>query len=60
MTAALGAERQREIVTLGFEDERRRAWLFERGLVEDEAQTDEGFRLTLSWSARDKARFETL
>ncbi len=60
VTAALGAERQREIVTLGFEDGRRRAWLFERGLVEDEAQTDEGFRLTLSWSARDKARFETL
>ena len=60
VTAALGAERRREEVTLGFDEGRRRAWLFEKGLVEEEAQTEEGFRLTLNWSASDKARFETL
>ena len=34
VTAALGAERRREEVTLGFDEGRRRAWLFEKGLVE--------------------------
>jgi GTP-binding protein HflX len=45
---------------LGFDEGRRRAWLFERDLVEDERQGEDGFDLTVRWSARDEARFRAL
>ena len=60
LTRKLGAERRTELVALGFDAGRRRAWLFERGLVQDEAQTEDGYRLTVSWSAQDRARFDAL
>jgi GTP-binding protein HflX len=45
---------------LGFDEGRRRAWLFGRDLVEDERQGEDGFDLTVRWSARDEARFRAL
>ena len=59
-TEALGAERVEEDLVLGFSEGKRRAWLFEKGLVEDERQEEDGFHLRVLWSARDKARFQTL
>ena len=44
---------QSELV-LGFDEGRARAWLFEQGLVRDEQQTQEGFSLSISWTARQK------
>lgn len=60
VTAALGEERVDETLVLGFDAGRKRAWLFEKGLVSAEEQTEEGYRLELSWSARDRARFDAL
>ncbi|MCR9272687.1 MULTISPECIES: GTPase HflX [Mameliella] len=60
VTEALGAERVEEDLVLGFAEGKRRAWLFEKGLVEDERQEEDGFHLRVLWSALDKARFETL
>ena len=60
VTRALGEEKRRETLTLGYDQGRLRAWLFEKGLVEDETQGDDGYRLTVNWSATDKARFEAL
>ncbi|MBW4982260.1 GTPase HflX [Mameliella sp. CS4] len=60
VTEALGAERVEEDLVLGFSEGKRRAWLFEKGLVEDERQEEDGFHLRVLWSARDKARFQTL
>lgn len=60
VTHALGAERRRDTLSLGFDEGRKRAWLFDKGLVETETQSETGFDLTLLWSARDRARFEAL
>ncbi len=60
ITAALAEERRQEEVALPFGQERQRAWLFEKGLVEHEAQTEDGYRLTLNWSRRDRERFHAL
>ena len=45
---------------LGFDEGRRRAWLFERGLVEREVQDEDGYRLTVRWTDRQAARFDRL
>ncbi|MFZ7089715.1 GTPase HflX [Primorskyibacter sp. 2E233] len=60
VTRALGEEKRRETFTLPFDQGRRRAWLFDKGLVEEESQTEDGYTLTVHWSATDKARFDAL
>ena len=60
VTQVLGEEKRHEVVILGFDDGKRRAWLYEKGLVEGETQSEDGYHLSLNWSARDRARFETL
>ncbi|MHA6345827.1 GTPase HflX [Roseivivax sp. CAU 1761] len=47
-------------LTLGFDAGRQRAWLFERGLVEDERQSEAGYVLKVRWTAKQAAQFETL
>ncbi|MGH1413179.1 MAG: GTPase HflX [Pelagimonas sp.] len=60
VTRALGEEKREEEVLLGYEKGRERAWLFEKGLIEDERQEEDGYHLTLRWSAKDKAKFDSL
>ena len=47
-------------LSLGFDEGRKRAWLFEKGVVEEERQTETGFDLTVRWSAKQQAQFEQL
>ncbi|MEQ9258083.1 MAG: GTPase HflX [Roseovarius sp.] len=47
-------------ITLGFAEGRRRAWLFERGLVEEERQGEAGYELDVRWTAKQQAQFESL
>nr|WP_040609585.1 GTPase HflX [Pseudooceanicola batsensis] len=49
-----------EELTLGFDEGRRRAWLYEQGLVVEETQGEEGHRITVRWSPRQSARFRSL
>jgi GTP-binding protein HflX len=42
---------------LDFSDGRRRAWLYEKGVVEDERQTEAGFEMTVRWSDKQEAQF---
>nr|WP_203595233.1 GTPase HflX [Salipiger sp. PrR002] len=49
-----------EDVRLGFDEGKRRAWLFGKGLVLGEEQDEEGYLLHLRWSAKDRAQFETV
>lgn len=49
-----------ETVTLGFHQGRKRAWLFDRNVVTAEEQTDEGYRMAVRWSARDRTSFQRL
>ncbi|MDJ0823800.1 MAG: GTPase HflX [Paracoccaceae bacterium] len=60
VTTALGAERRRDTVHLRFEDGRRRAWLYEKGLVVEERPDETGATLLVDWSAKDRAQFGTL
>ncbi len=60
ITAELEGARRTEILSLGFADGRKRAWLFEQELVESETQSDTGFDITVRWTTAQQARFEQL
>ena len=52
--------RSSEVLTLGFDAGRTRAWLFDAGVVTSETQTENGYRLEVFWSAIQKERFQRL
>ena len=60
ITEALAGDRVEASLHLRFDDGRKRAWLFERGLVEAERQDESGFALTVRWNAKQKAQFYQL
>ncbi|WP_297780021.1 GTPase HflX [uncultured Roseovarius sp.] len=64
LVAAIGAKladvTHETVLHLQFGEGRKRAWLFEKELVESERQTDDGFDLTVHWTARQEARFRDL
>ena len=60
MGKALGDERRIDTVTIGHGDGRARAWAFAEGIVQSEEATDDGPCLTLSWTAKQKRRFESM
>ena len=47
-------------VQVGFDQGRKRAWLFDHKLVLSERQTDAGYELAVRWSNRDRDRFSRL
>ncbi|MCE8520120.1 GTPase HflX [Ruegeria pomeroyi] len=57
---ALAETRSEAVLTLGFADGKRRAWLFEQDVVQAEEQTEDGFRLTVLWTPRQAARYAAL
>lgn len=57
VTGALDAEKHESTLVLGFGEGRKRAWLFERGLVSDEVQDESGYRLTVIWTRKQEAQF---
>ena len=57
--ALQGAVREADL-TLAFSDGKKRAWLFEQEVVLDEKQTEDGFFLTVRWSAQQEAQFQRL
>ncbi|MEL7345897.1 MAG: GTPase HflX, partial [Pseudomonadota bacterium] len=60
MGSALEGIRFEEVVTLGPADGKRRAWLYERGLVTGEEQDGADAHISVRWGAIEKARFEGL
>lgn len=52
--------RSEESLSLAFADGRKRAWLFEAGVVTQEVQTETGYDLTVFWTALQKERFGRL
>lgn len=60
VNAALEGERREDSVHLEFGEGRKRAWLFDKGLVEEETQDETGYTLRVRWSAKDARQFETL
>jgi GTP-binding protein HflX len=49
-----------ENVHVGFDDGRRRSWLFARNLVQSETMVDDGYMLSVRWSDKDRNRFRAL
>jgi len=60
ISAALADARHDSVLHLRFDEGRRRAWLYENDLVEDERQAEDGFDLTVRWTARQEARFREM
>ncbi|WP_232824861.1 GTPase HflX [Primorskyibacter marinus] len=58
--AALDAQKQTEELVLGFDAGKQRAWLHERGVVTQERQTDDGFEITVNWSAKQAGEYGQL
>ncbi|WP_111557778.1 GTPase HflX [Paracoccus sediminilitoris] len=54
----LDEHRMEDQVVLDFADGRSRAWLHEAGVVEREETAEDGLRLHLRWTARQKGAFE--
>ena len=52
--------RSEEKLSLTFAEGRKRAWLFEAGIVTDETQTETGYDLTVFWTSLQKERFARL
>ncbi|WP_039018119.1 GTPase HflX [Halocynthiibacter namhaensis] len=49
-----------ETIVLPWADGRKRAWLFDQGVIEAERQEEDGFHLDLLWTARQKKRYREL
>ena len=57
---ALGGARRREVLQLDVADGRRRAWLYDHGVVEAEARAGEMLELAVHWDATQAARWRAL
>jgi len=60
VSQALAEVRHLSDVHLGFDEGRKRAWLFQKDLVEEERQTEDGFDLTVRWTVRQEQQFEDM
>ncbi len=60
VSSELDDARTQKTITLPFDAGRRRAWLYEQGVVEAEEQSETGLRLTVNWTARQARRFHDL
>lgn len=60
VSAALTGTRQEAVLRLGFSEGRRRAWLFEQDVVQQERQDEDGFVLNVLWTPVQAARFDAL
>ncbi|PTX03780.1 GTPase HflX [Pararhodobacter aggregans] len=60
MGRSLGDERRVEVVEIGHGEGKARAWAYAEGIVQGEETVETGLLLTVSWSAKQKRRFETL
>lgn len=60
ISRALSDVRHESHLHLGFDEGRKRAWLFEKDLVEEERQTGDGYEIRVHWSARQEAQFRAM
>lgn len=58
--ATLAGQTFTDELHLDYSAGRARAWLFDKGLVEDEVQGEEGYVLKVRWNDRQKAQFKAL
>ncbi len=56
----LDEERMEAEIALDFSDGRRRAWLYEQGIVDSEEEIEGGSRLRVRWTARQAKHFREM
>ncbi|TMV08642.1 GTPase HflX [Ruegeria sediminis] len=52
--------RHEEVLRLGFDEGRKRAWLFQQDVVQAENQTEDGFEITVLWTPKQQAQYAAL
>ncbi|WP_371168707.1 GTPase HflX [Aliiroseovarius sp. 2305UL8-7] len=57
---ALDAPRRTEVLHLSFSDGRKRAWLFDKGIVEAEEPGETGWDISVTWTDREAAEYAAL
>jgi len=60
VSANLEEEKIERDLVLPFSEGRKRAWLFEQGVIQTEKQVDDGFAITVRWTARQEKKFREL
>ncbi len=60
ITATLDADRTEAALTIPFSDGRKRAWLHDQNVVQDETEAEDGWHLTVRWTARQQNRFRRI
>ncbi len=60
ISATLTDPKTERDLLIPFSDGRKRAWLFQEGVVTGEDQTEEGFKLTVLWTARQEKNFRDM
>lgn len=57
MSAVFDEAKESRVLTLGFAEGKRRAWLHAEGVVTAETQTETGWEITVLWTARQEKRW---
>ena len=57
---ALDADREQTVVELAHSEGKKRAWLYEQGVVTGEEEGEAGVRLAVNWTAAQRVRFSRL
>lgn len=60
LSGLLEEEKTTLTLSLGFDEGRKRAWLYEQGVVEGESQGEAGYEIAVRWTARQEKRFRDL
>lgn len=60
LSSKLKDPRSEAVLELSFAQGRERAWLFDQGIVTDDVQTDDGYKMTVFWTSLQKERFARL
>ncbi|WP_406644671.1 GTPase HflX [Aliisedimentitalea scapharcae] len=60
ISEVLQGSRHEAELELNFVDGKQRAWLFQQDIVQAEEQTETGFRITVLWTEKQKAQFQSL
>ena len=60
ITARLEGKKSTVQINLPVREGRKRAWLFEQGIVETEDQTEDGATVTVRWTPKQEKRFRDL
>lgn len=60
VSTAFEEEKSQAVLTLGFSEGKRRSWLHAAGIVQDETQDEDGWRISVLWTARQQGRYREL